>query len=117
MNIQIGDTAYTLVTSHASGQCTAYAVRVDNSERYGIEVTASTEWEATSRLTRWLEWQGEHARALEALQEAERAYHRAVASAAFAGADAQIVETKPSRAAMDAARNNLDDVRARRPNV
>ena len=36
------------------------------------------------------------------VKHAERIYHRAVASAAFASADAQIADTKPSRAAMDA---------------
>ena len=51
------------------------------------------------------------------VKHAERIYHRAVASAAFASADAQIADTKPSRAAMDASRNELDDIRARRPHV
>ena len=36
----------------------------------GIEVSAPTESEATARLTRWLQWQREHTRALEALQDA-----------------------------------------------
>ena len=117
MNIQIDDVTYVLVACCVQDQWTAHAVRADNGERYGIEVSAATESEATRRLTRWLRWQREHTRALETLQDAERAYHRAVAGAAFSGAEAQIAETKPSRAAMDAARNDLDDIRARRPNV
>ena len=117
MNIQIDDVTYTVVVRCVHEQCTAHAVRADSGERYGIEVSAPTESEATLRLTRWLQWQREHTRALETLQDAERAYHRAVAGAAFSGAEAQVAETKPSRAATDAARNDLDDVRARRPNV
>ena len=117
MNIQIDDVTYTVVACRVQDQWTAHAVGTESGERYGIEVSAPTEAEATLRLTRWLQWQREHTRALETLQHAERAYHRAVAGAAFSSADAQITVTKPARAAMDAARNNLDDVRARRPNV
>ncbi|MEQ1908856.1 MAG: hypothetical protein ABMA15_08535 [Vicinamibacterales bacterium] len=117
MNIQIDDVTYTVVVRCVQDQWTAHAVRSESGERYGVEVAAPTESEATLRLTRWLQWQREHTRALEKLQDAERAYHRAVAGAAFSSAEAQITETKPSRAAMDAARNDLDDVRARRPNV
>ena len=117
MNIQIDDVTYTVVAQCVQDQWTAHAVRTESGERYGIEVSAPTESEATTRLTRWLQWQREHTRALETLQDAERAYHRAVAGAAFSNAEVQIAETKPSRAAMDAARNDLDDVRARRPNV
>lgn len=117
MQIQIGDCTYTLVTSARQDQWTAHALRGDLSERYGIEVTAATEVDATSRLTRWLTWQHEHTSALGALQDAEKAYHRAVAGAAFASAEAQLAEARPARVALDAARNALDDVRARRPNV
>lgn len=117
MTIQIGDTHYQLIATPQGDTWTAYAVRTTNGDRHGIEVTAPTEEEATSRLTRWLEWQHEHTHALGSLQEAERVYHRAVAGAAFSSADAQLVETKASRVAVDTARNHLDDVRARRPNV
>lgn len=117
MNLQIDNVSYRLVAHAVGSQWTAHAVLAESGERYGVEVSAPTETEATERLTRWLQWQRDHTRALEALQEAERGYHKAVASAAFSDADVQISETKPSRAAMDAARNQLDDVRARRPNV
>ena len=46
--------------------------------------TRATEAEAIARLTRWLEWQHEHATALAALQQAERDYHRTIAGSAFA---------------------------------
>jgi len=70
-------------------------------------------------LTRWLEWQYEHTQALEALQQAERAYHRSMADAAFAIArDSNAVDgSKASLEQVDAARKALDDVRGRRPNV
>ena len=63
-------------------------------------------------------WQREHAAALAELQEAQRAYHRAVAATAFQGsADEPSAEEmrRASLDALDAARIKLDDVRARRP--
>lgn len=117
MQVQIGDTAFTLVVSRRHGLWTANALRAEDGERYGLEVTASTESDATNRLRRWLEWQHEHAQMLEALQDAERVYHRAVAGAAFSSAEARFSDTKTARDGVDAARHQLDDVRARRPNV
>ena len=117
MNIQIGNATFTLVTTSRNGQWTAHAVRTDNGDRYGIDVTASSEEDATSRLARWLQWQHDHTAALDTLQRAENAYHRAVANAAFSSADAQVADAKPARADLNAARGVLDDVRARRPNV
>ena len=63
-------------------------------------------------------WQREHAAALSELQEAQRAYHRAVATTAFQGAaDGPTAEEmrRASLDALDAARIKLDEVRARRP--
>jgi hypothetical protein len=117
MHIQIGDSTYTLVSTRRGDQWTAHAVRAENGDRYGIEVTAASESDATSRLTRWLEWQHEHTAALDVLQQAEKAYHRAVGNAAFSSADTQVAEARPARIVMDEARHALDDVRARRPNV
>lgn len=116
MQVEIGGVVYTLVTTARQQQWTAHALRGAN-DRYGIEVTASSEAEAQDRLMRWLTWQHEHTAALDALQQVEKAYHRAVASAAFASPEAQVAEARPARIAMDAARNALDDIRARRPNV
>jgi hypothetical protein len=115
--VEIGGCVYTLVTSAKEQQWTAHALRGETSERYGVEVTAGSEDDARARLTRWLTWQYEHTVALDALQQAEKAFHRAIAGSAFASPDAQAAESKPARAAMDAARNALDDIRARRPNV
>ena len=63
-------------------------------------------------------WQREHAAALAELQEAQRAYHRAVAATAFQGAAEEPSAEEMRRAsldALDAARIKLDEVRARRP--
>ena len=117
MQVEIGGSVYTLVTTARGPLWTAHALRAPSQDRYGLEVTASSEVEAKDRLMRWLTWQHEHTAALDALQQAEKAFHRAVAGAAFASAEAQSAEARPARAAMDAARNALDDIRARRPNV
>ena len=63
-------------------------------------------------------WQREHAAALAELQDAQRAYHRAVASTAFQGAADEPTAEEMRRAALealDAARMRLDEVRGRRP--
>jgi hypothetical protein len=64
------------------------------------------------------QWQREHAKALEELQEAQRGYHRTVAATAFQGATEEPTAEEMRRAsleALDAARIRLDAVRARRP--
>ena len=67
---------------------------------------------------KWLEWQRDHAAALAALQEAQRAYHRTVAGSAFAGPAGKSSAVDVQQASLrevDAARVRLDGVRARRP--
>jgi len=67
---------------------------------------------------RWADWQREHAAALEALQQAQRAYHRTIAGSAFAspteGASAIEIQ-KESLDQLEAARVRLDEIRARKP--
>ena len=66
----------------------------------------------------WLTWQREHAAALEALQQAQRAYHRTIAGSAFANPDegpTAIEIQKESLDALEAARVRLDELRARKP--
>lgn len=68
--------------------------------------------------TAWLDWQREHASALAALQEAQRAYHRTIAGSAFASpteGPSPVEIQKESLAALEAARRHLDEVRARQP--
>lgn len=64
----------------------------------------------------WISWQREHTDALQALQDAQRAYHRALSGAAFLGPeDATSEAVGNALQVMDAARMRLDDVRARQP--
>jgi hypothetical protein len=118
MEITVGPATYRLVTVERDAQFIASAVRVDTNERFGIETTAADPEGAQRRLAAWLEWQHEHTQALEALQQAERAYHRAMAGAAFASPEDDSSEAaRLSLESVNVARAQLDDVRARRPNV
>jgi hypothetical protein len=68
--------------------------------------------------SRWQEWQREHEAALEALQQAQRAYHRTIAGSAFASpteGPSAIELQKESLDAVEAARVRLDEIRGRRP--
>jgi hypothetical protein len=70
------------------------------------------------RSERWLEWQREHAAALESLQQAQRAYHRTIAGSAFASpteGPSPLEMQKESLDAVEAARVRLDEIRARQP--
>jgi hypothetical protein len=116
--ITIGDTCYRLVTVQRDGQWRAHAERVDNGDPFGAEWSGANEEDAEARLTCWLDWQSEHAAALDALQQAERAYHRTIAGSAFASVTegpSAIEMQKESLDAVEAARIRLDEVRARRP--
>jgi hypothetical protein len=96
----------------------ARAIREDNGDPFGVEWSGPTEREAIARVQHWLDWQAEHAAALDALQQAERAYHRTIAGSAFVNAvegPGAIELQKESLAALEAARLRLDDVRSRRP--
>jgi hypothetical protein len=67
---------------------------------------------------RWQEWQREHEAALEALQQAQRAYHRTIAGSAFASpteGPSAIELQKEALEAVEAARVRLDEIRGRRP--
>jgi hypothetical protein len=102
-------------TLERDGQWIAYAERTDSGDRFGIECTAPSREAAVARLKRWLEWQAEHADALNALQQAERAYHRTIAGSAFATPTEGLEMQKESLAAVEAARVRLDEIRARKP--
>ena len=117
-HISMGDRRYTLIATERDGQWTARAARDDTGDPFGIECTAVSEAEAIDRLTRWLEWQHEHRAALEALQQAERAYHRTIAGSAFASpteGPSPLEMQKDALEVVEAARVRLDEVRARRP--
>src|SRR5829696_8928238 len=116
--ITIGDAQYRLITEERDARWVARATRGPTGDPFGIECMGATEDEVTTRLRRWLEWQRDHAAALEALQQAERAYHRTIAGSAFASAvegPSPIELQKDSLDAVEAARVRLDDVRAGKP--
>ena len=116
--VSVGDRRYRLLAAERDSQWFAHAERDDNGDPFGIECTGATEAAAIDRLTRWLEWQYEHAAALEALQRAERAYHRTIAGSAFASpteGPSALELQKESLDAVEAARVRLDDIRTRKP--
>jgi phosphoglycolate phosphatase-like HAD superfamily hydrolase len=120
MKTTIGGTPFILRAIQRDGQWLAHAEREDNGDPFGIECVGASEAEAIARLTRWLEWQSEHTAALEALQQAERAYHRTIAGSAFANpteGPTAIEMQKESLDAVEAARIRLDEVRLRKPEV
>jgi hypothetical protein len=109
---------YRVVSQQRGGRWFAHAVREDTGDLFGIECAAESESDAIARLTRWLNWQSEHADALAALQDAERAYHRTIAGSAFANpteGPTPIELQRESLEAVEAARKRLDEVRAQRP--
>ena len=116
--IAIGDRRYRVVCVERDGQWIAHAQREENGDPFGIECAGATEDEAVARLTRWLEWQADHAAALADLQRAERAYHRTIAGSAFASPSegpSAIEMQKESLDAVEAARVRLDEIRAKKP--
>jgi len=118
MKTTIGKLDLTLQATERDGQWQARAVRDDNGDPFGIECAGTTEAEAIGRLTRWLEWQREHTDALDALQQAERAYHRTIAGSAFASSiegPTALEMQKESLDAVEAARVHLAEVRGPRP--
>ncbi|HEV3140872.1 MAG TPA: hypothetical protein VGY57_10165 [Vicinamibacterales bacterium] len=116
--IAIGEVRYRAVCAQRDGRWFAHAVQDDTGDLFGIECAGESESEAIERLTQWLTWQSEHAAALAALQQAERAYHRTIAGSAFANpteGPTPIELQRESLEAVEAARTRLDGIRARRP--
>jgi len=116
--ISVGGAQYLVSASASAGGWTAVATRADTGERFGIECAGETEAAAIHRLNDWLVWQDEHTTALAALQRVQHEYHRRVAAHAFArsaaGAEAGDLQ-KDALDLVEAARQELDRVRARRP--
>lgn len=116
--MSVGGERYLIRTHPRESGWVACAERSHTGERFGIDCVAPSEAEAASRLTEWLDWQHEHAAALEALREAERGYHRAVAGSAFVNpteAPTAIELRRESLDVVEGARLRLDGVRARQP--
>ena len=116
--LTIGSVEFRLVATERDGRWMAHAVLADSGDEFGIECAGASADEAVARLMRWLEWQSEHAAALEALQRAEHAYHRTIAGSAFASpteGPTAIELQRESLEAVESARLRLDEVRARKP--
>ena len=107
-----------ILAAERDGRWVARAINDDTGDPFGIECVGETEGKAVERLRRWLEWQSEHTAALEALQQAQRAYHRTIAGSAFANpteGPTAIELQRDALAAVETARVGLDAVRARKP--
>ena len=107
-----------IVALERDGQWIARAEVEDTGKPFGIECRGATEAEAKARMSQWIEWQREHSAALEALQRAERDYHRTIAGSAFTNpteGPSAIEMQKESLEAVEAARVRLDQIRARQP--
>ena len=114
----VGDRRYRIRTQQRDGEWLARAEDAESGNRFGVECSAPAEDAAVQKMQRWLEWQGEHAAALQALQTAERAYHRTIAGSAFASpieGPSAIEMQKESLDKVEAARVRLDEVRSRQP--
>lgn len=118
MELTIGSTDYRLHSDDRNGRIVTYAVRLDNGDRFGIDVNGTSVEDTQSTLARWLQWQYEHSEALATLQQAERVYHKAMAGAAFGTTpEAAAEESRTAVEAMNEARTRLDEIRLRRPNI
>ncbi len=116
--ISFGERKYRIIVAEREGDWTARAERVDTGDSFGIVCAGPSEAAATDHLAEWLIWQHEHSSALEALQQAERAYHRTIAGSAFAGPgdEPDVVEAQNGALEqVDDARVRLDEIRARKP--
>jgi hypothetical protein len=115
----VPDVSYRVVAERRDKQWVAHAERIDTGDRFGIECGGASEGEAIDKLSRWIEWQNEHSAALDALQRAERAYHRTIAGSAFASpteGPSAVEMQKESLDEVESARVRLDEIRAKKPN-
>jgi hypothetical protein len=116
--IVIGGISFLIEVTEREGQWTAVARREDSGDRYGPSISAAIPNDAVGRLIAWIDWQREHAAALEGLQAAEAAYQRIVAGSTFyAGPEGPPPSElqRDALARLEEARVRLDEVRLRRP--
>ena len=114
----IGGARYWIDAMERDGQWFARATRAESGDPFGIQCAGATREAALERLEKWLDWQHEHAAALNALQQAEHVYHRTIAGSAFANpveGPTPIELQKDALELVEAARTRLDELRARRP--
>jgi len=117
-DITVGPLRYVVRLARRDSRWIASAELPDTGERYGDECSGGSETEAVDRLRAWLTWQHQHEKTLEALQLAERTYHKMLAASAFVSPGEGSTSVEAKRESLDAveqARLKLDEVRARRP--
>ena len=115
-NIVIGGKTYVLDVIERQGQWCAEARQAPSGMRIGPTATSATQDEAIAQLRRWLEWQRDHQEALTALQDAQQAYHRAIAGSAFSSGLAEATELQhEALQRIEEARLRLEDVRQAQP--
>ena len=117
-SVVIDGIAFLIEVVERDGRWIAGARREDSGDRYGPSISEATPDEAAEKLMGWIGWQREHASALEALQAAEAAYQRVVATLAFhAGPDGPPPAElqRDALATLEGSRVRLDEVRRRRP--
>ena len=116
--VSIGEKKYRIDAVERDGRWIARAVQVETGDAFGTECAGETKGAAIERLAQWLDWQHEHAAALEALQQAERAYHRTIVGSVFANPTEGLTAIelqKDSLEQVEAARLRLDELRSRKP--
>ena len=116
--ISIGEARYRILATERNGHWVARAERADTGTPFGIECDGPTATNVVERLAGWLHWQSAHAAALDALQRAERAYHRTIADNAFTNPDGRRTAAEKQRESLNVvagARVRLDEIRARQP--
>lgn len=117
-DLAVGSRRFRVEVTSGAGGWTARARCLESGDLFGPPLTAASAEAASARLSRWLQWQHDHAHAMQLLQEAERAYHRLVADRAFAALPDDTVTQSARRAALndvETARRFLDAIRATRP--
>ena len=114
VSLCVGDRTFALELCERGGQWTAEARDAATGLPAGPAAVADTAEAAVERVTRWLEWQQEHALVLERLQECERAYHRLVTGSAFGSVEMSDLQ-REALLEIEDARRRLDAVRQRQP--
>ncbi len=112
--VTVGSRTFVLEVREQGGQWTVEPRHAGSGTPAGPPVVAPTAEDATARAMRWLEWQQEHAGALERLQDAERTYHRLVTGNAFGSAELSELQ-RDALQQLEQARQTLDAVRLRQP--
>lgn len=107
---------YRVQLAEDDGVWVATARRVDTGDAFGPPIPADRAEDAAQSLVGWLEWQRAHTTALTALQSASSVYHRLAADRfGTVDEDARRAAVREALQRVDQLRQELDDVRGRKP--